>query len=103
MLSFVILLSVAVCAAFGGVYKSDPTPNPSLGRGLSQRDRVFCRNTGYDYEMFGFCYASSHFLTSSIEGAFSPSLFFLLNPHRSLKNLPGASLRSDSTVRYPIF
>ena len=42
--------------------------------------------------------AAHHALTSSIEGAFSPSLFFLLYPQRSLKNLPGASLRSDSTV-----
>ena len=32
-------------------------------------------------------------------GAFSPSLFFLLKPHRSLKNFPAGSLRSASTVR----
>ena len=42
---------------------------------------------------------SHHFLTSSIEGAFSPSLFFLLKPHRSLKNLPGESFLSESAVR----
>ena len=43
-------------------------------------------------------YSSHHFLTSSIEGAFRPSLFFLLKPHKSLKNLPGASFFSASTV-----
>ena len=43
-------------------------------------------------------YSSHHLLTSSIEGAFRPSLFFLLKPHRSLKNLPGASFFSASTV-----
>ena len=35
-------LSVVV-AACGVVYKSYPTPNPSLGRGLSQRNRNFIR------------------------------------------------------------
>ena len=54
MLSFVILLSVAVCAAFGGVYKSDPIPNPSLGRGLSQRDRIVSRNAGGNYTILNF-------------------------------------------------
>ena len=35
-------LSVVV-AACGVVYKSYPTPNPSLGRGLSRRNRNFIR------------------------------------------------------------
>ena len=54
MLSFVILLSVAVCAAEGGAYKSDPTPNPSRGRGLSQRDRIVSRNAGGNYTILNF-------------------------------------------------
>lgn len=37
--------------------------------------------------------------TSSIEGLSVPVLFFLLKPHRSLKNFPAGSLRSASTVR----
>ena len=42
--------------------------------------------------------ASHQRLTSSIEGAFRPSLFFLLKPQRSLKNFPGASFLSEPTV-----
>ena len=48
----------------------------------------------------GYSAAGAHqAFTSSIEGVFSPSLFFLLKPHRSLKNFPAGSLRSASTVR----
>ena len=43
--------------ACGRVYKSDPTPNPSLGRGLSQRNRnadnpatgLFTRTFTFDF------------------------------------------------------
>ena len=53
----------------------------------------------YEYKVCSQACGSHHFFTSSIDGAFSPSLFFLLKPHRSLKNLPAESLRSESTVR----
>ncbi len=42
-------LPAGVVAAFGVVYKSDPTPNPSLGRGLSRRDRDFVRVVSRDF------------------------------------------------------
>ena len=42
--------------------------------------------------------AETHPETSSAVGFFSPSLFFLLNPHRSPHSLFGASPPSEATV-----
>ena len=83
-------------------HRSDPAPQGQQCGGDCHQCECQQEFSGTVHRLCvcGYSSAGAHqALTSSIEGALSPSLFFLLKPQRSLKNFPAGSLRSASTVR----